>query len=144
MTRRAELTALAERVMGLSGADREVDCRAWCAKQDSDFALFARIVPDFLQWQAPFYTASLDAAMSLVPKGWALDGLSFWPASPEDAANTSPDQSRATLMQVSVTRMGRDMIYGHGSKDATVKAEASTPALALTAAALLALAEAEQ
>ena len=77
MTRRAEMTALAERVMGLSGADREVDaaiwdalglvpearCRWWC-KMDGRTDLTR---PMFMKAWSPAFTASLDAAMSLVP-----------------------------------------------------------------------------
>jgi hypothetical protein len=78
----------------------------------------------------PAYTASLDAAMSLVPEGWQGDGLKWWEgeASSCDLVATSLEGDRWTRTGV----MPR------------VSACASTPALALTAAALRALAEQEQ
>jgi hypothetical protein len=68
--KRAELLRLAKRVEGLAGPDREVDCLIWCATGVSGvpFAEAAAVVPDFGKWLAPAYTASLDAAMTLVPE----------------------------------------------------------------------------
>jgi len=63
---RAELIA---RVESAEGADRELDCRIWCLATNLPFETARVIVPDFRQWQAPYYTGSLDAAMMLVPEG---------------------------------------------------------------------------
>ena len=65
----SSLLALAERVEGLDGPDREVDCRIWAALNGGGFDTYAAVVPDFGQWRALYYTASLDAAMTLVPEG---------------------------------------------------------------------------
>ena len=75
MTTREELRALAERVMALTGADREVDAmiavalgiggnviatpEGWCVGG-----------PSGQPFLSPAYTASIDAAMTLVPEGW--------------------------------------------------------------------------
>lgn len=98
------MTNLSERVMSLSGPDREVDAEIW------------RIIHPTSQYRlAPSYTASIDAAMTLVPEGhkyWNLGG--------------SPTRgfAGAGLYGAVID----DQFYG----------EAQTPALALCAAALLA------
>ena len=111
MTTREELRALAERVMALTGSDREVDALVWRAT-----------VPDAQHWPdsaAMLFTASLDAAMTLVPEGllWTMDSWADgWSAGiwrPQRGWMLTPDKER----------------------------KSRTPALALTAAALLARAE---
>lgn len=79
---------------------------------------------------------SLDAAMTLVPKGWAVEGLSWWPASPEGASNVSAEQASVRMVGTSLDRMGRKMIWGHGGKDGRVEGHAPTSARAIVAAAL--------
>ncbi len=68
----ATLIDLVERVKRSTGPDRELDCRVWCAQPgqpyDGNFDLFRSVVPDFGQWLAPYYTADLNAAMTLIPK----------------------------------------------------------------------------
>jgi hypothetical protein len=104
---------LAERVEALTGPDREVDCRVWAAFNGGGFDTFVAVVPNFHDWRAPYYTASIDAAMTLVPEGreWAI-GL-------ED---------------------GGAFAHVHRPSEYAGMVEASTPALALTAAALRSLA----
>lgn len=55
------LLALADRVEALTGPDREVDAAIWCELNGE----MAVLTPNL-----SYYTASLDAAMTLVPEGW--------------------------------------------------------------------------
>jgi hypothetical protein len=131
---REELLALAERVKALSEPDREVDCAIGVAA-----GLF-RTEPnrgwpdqlDYIQiregrdWYpgngfdhlVPKWTASLDAAMSLVPEGCRIE-IEIWPNGRADTL----------LWSNSIPR------------DPQNRTDAATPALALTAAALRTLAE---
>lgn len=84
----------------------------------------------------PPYTASLDAAMTLVPEGWAIDKISMWPASPEGASNATEPQSSVSMVGTSLERYGRRMVWGYSGKEGRAEATSSTPARALTAAAL--------
>ena len=66
---------LFEMIQDATGPSRELDCRIWSAllsKLDYNIALL--VVPNHGDWQAPFYTASIDDAMSLVrtTKPWQL------------------------------------------------------------------------
>lgn len=108
-----DLQRLVERIEAASGPDRELDCRIWCAISGPTFDVAVAVVPDFSQWQAPFYTASIDAAMTLVPEGrsWELTKL--------ESAGTA---------QAFIWNM-KELGEGDG-------AEAKTPALALASAAL--------
>jgi hypothetical protein len=132
----AELKALAERVMALTGPCRETDALIWCALNTEGynrpqmhfttgdwFCVLDAKAGRPLDFQSPdSFTASLDAAMTLVPDGWLTrevwqdhDGAEWhWTIYP--AFNYSRE---------------------------TVKwAQAGSAALALTAAALLARAAA--
>jgi hypothetical protein len=157
MTRAEELLALAARVEALSGPDRDLDAEiavavsgdagAWVVRP-SPQSVFAHLpgwyrTSDDKSHQAPAYTASLDAAMTLVPEGWAVDRLSMWPASPDEASNKGGPQSTAMLVGTSINRRGGSMFWGHGGKDGRAEATAATPALALMAANLRALAALE-
>jgi len=122
MSRKDELLALAERVEALAGPDRGVDARicialglskdnvmvgedGWCINSDTN--------PN--PYRSPIYTASLDAAMSLVPEGaW------WW-------VEAQPLHRSRFL-----AGCGNEQIHS-----------GATPALALTAAALRAIAETE-
>ncbi len=132
--RRADVLALASRVEALTGPDRVVDALVHCAitgrkmnpflpegytirdlGSEAKNALLARSA--FItenRRPAPAYTASLDAAASLVPAGWTW--ARFHSGIFECFGET---QYRAFF----------------------VRGEAATPALALTAAALRAIAE---
>jgi hypothetical protein len=118
MTTKAQLTQLAERVMGLSGPDRGVD--ALIAKALSlpwDYA--ADWGPRGFQEPVAFpYTASLDAAKSLVPEGFEFTvSLHIGGTGAASIFRRNDDNERETCCRLCV---------------------AATPALALTAAALLA------
>lgn len=157
-----DLLRLADEVTAATGPDRELDCMIWAAvnglavvwtggddhiliidghvigsidpgKHSRNFGCNRR---ETGPGSIPAYTASLDAAMSLVPEGWAVEGMTWWPASPEGASNVSTEQSSVRMVGTSIERMGRRMIWGHGGKDGRVEASAATPALALCAAAL--------
>ncbi len=127
MSRKDELLALADRVEALTGADRE-----------GDEAIANAIGHALLTWEvegdryttAHRFTASLDAAMSLVPtepfpnlrcgKWWWMLEVREW----ESVAHIAYENHDAGIPE-----------YG---------ATAATPALALTVAALRAIAATEQ
>lgn len=132
-----ELLKLAERVEALSGPDRGVDVEIFrvigapapfqfmnkliaLEYNDIEQAYFARVTDDMqVRYAPPAYTASLDAAMTLVPKGWAwsvLDRRTTGYSKPNGQCWTKEDRS-------------------------TLHGDAATPALALCAAALRALAK---
>jgi hypothetical protein len=128
---RDTLNDLAERCERATGPDRELDAAIFCAfphagvrsctpakKPGAVTALYE--IGGYAAFQSPLYTASLDAAMTLVPEGWhkafnsQVGGAWVWPSGAEylDAIN-DPRATRGT---------------------------AATPALALCAAALRSLA----
>ena len=120
---REGLVELANRVEQASGPDRELDAAVWLHlpeqeghawKHGGDKFAHARQIAGVAF--VPRYTASLDAAMTLVPKGlWAEGSLS------------SPGQLE---------------VHGPCTYDPLGKGWAATPALALCAAALKARARA--
>ena len=102
----ADLMKLAERVEALSGPERAVD---W------ELHVFDGLVGVGMYGAHPHYTASLAAAMTLVPEGWD-HGYTWQPGSyPHMKAN------------------GQCWTHKEAS---TVHGDAATPALALCAAAL--------
>jgi hypothetical protein len=124
MTTKAQLTQLAERVIALSGPDREVDGLIFKAlNPDRDWFKFsdcwcARCPDDAAAFDTPeHFTASLDAAMSLVPEGWEF--MMEGDATPLHYPVETEWSYRVELGQ-------------------HIKGEAATLALAITAAALLA------
>lgn len=80
----AKLRELADKVEKLSGPDRETDClihnALWGTRMWADTHGFECHDTNGHggMWRAnpPRYTASLDAAMTLVPEGWWLEALS--------------------------------------------------------------------
>lgn len=110
---RATLLALASRVEAATGADRELDAAILAACWD------CRGKPTDL---GPRYTASLDAAMSLVP--WDA----YWRLG-HDGDGADPAEYKADVI---VPKLG--------GVDARGRAIAVTPPLALTAASLRAIA----
>ena len=119
------LTELADRVEALTGPCRKVDL-AIVAIVKAGMRSPWFIAP-------PSFTGSLDAAMALVPEGWAVEQLSMWPAHPD---GDELSQSRCNLLQLQFGswRNGqRPYSYGGSTQ---VKSRATTPALALCAAAL--------
>jgi hypothetical protein len=134
-----ELLALAERVEALAGPCREVDARIWCVlngkKYKGHFEPYgirdgSRIAVEYTEppkrtrcvtggrdggSHAFPMTASLDAAMSLVPEGWSYQ------------VSANPKSAYATVVHKDHEDEYDERVYsGH----------AATPALALTAAAL--------
>jgi hypothetical protein len=77
----------------------------------------------------PAYTASLDAALTLVPEGWAVERWQIWPGEP------------SSLDLLETKRTGDQWVRCDGWLG-KVEAVAATPALALAAAALRARAAA--
>lgn len=98
---------LSARVEALEGPDRSIDAQIY-------FAITNGVGCGMTQ-DAPRYTASLDAAMALVPEGY---GWRLWV--PNSTA----------LASISVT------MWGNGRSYAPHETTAATPALALCAAAL--------
>lgn len=131
----ADLEALAARIEAASGPDRELDAEIynavpveagrkaerlpmeqWGDRFDDGWRTMLADREDKYPEKLKRYTASLDAAMTLVPEGW----MQF------DVDATAPD-------------LGIDWtLHRHGIE---VKATAATPALALTAATLRARAK---
>jgi hypothetical protein len=72
---------------------------------------------------APAYSTSIDAAMSLVPEGWAVERWQIWPGQP-------------STLGLYETRVAANGERYRGGGEAIVHASAATPALVLCAAAL--------
>lgn len=76
MTNPTTLLALAERCEQAAGPDRELDARIECAVQGITFrkllgtSAYRTSRGDIGLMNAKRYTASLDAAVTLVPEGW--------------------------------------------------------------------------
>lgn len=134
--RRADVLALAARVEALTGPDQETDAEIACTvkfrqlrpSRPDDFDGEYGYNPGYLKCEHGFlmadaYTASLDAAASLVPAGWA------WTLYGGDRADE-------TATAYCVPR-GAALPWPEWVTDI----DAATPALALTAAALRAIAE---
>ena len=120
---REELLALAERVEALKEPCFATECEIEHA-----------VSPHWTGEGLPnLYTASFDAALSLVPEGWVVGSFEWWPMKA---------RSSVTLLEVA----DEGGWYGHdASKHASTRSPiCPTPALALTAAALRALAETAQ
>lgn len=120
----SDLAALAERVEQAEGPSRELDALIAASRLRLDGTRFASIqawVDEAIaeRWNFDRYTASLDAAMTLVPKGYRLASFG------EEAFDDEPKPWVATLS----ARAGR---FGAMGK----RGRAATPALALVAAAL--------
>ena len=113
MTRAETLTVLAERVDAATGPDRGIDLAIYRTHFDEPDR-FGTTASGKVQSLVPAYTASLDAAMSLVPEGCWAEGSLASPAALE--------------------------IHAPMTYDPLGQAQAATPALALTAACLRALA----
>ena len=73
----------------------------------------------------PYYTISLDDALTLVPEGFAIEDFMIWPGHP------------ASLTILGTHKDGDK--YWHNSSDGRWKGEAATPPLAVSIAALKAL-----
>lgn len=113
MSRRDKLLALAERVEALTGPDREVDAATvralypqaiveiYCVGDEEPLVFHAQPLVQNKR-ELPAYTASLDAAMSLVPDAWNFKihktGKFYWVEvwkAASSYARTSPDPALA-------------------------------------------------
>lgn len=130
MTKAEQLRAIAYRCEAASGPDRELDHAIYEALGNPVVRCASASThgTDLVNW-APFYTASLDAAVTLVPSGWAF--------------------SLGSLMGLPLERRWRCHLRDHNEpyNPATcswIDSDLTTPALAICAAALRALAEKEE
>lgn len=126
------LNDLARRVMDLQGPSREVDAEIakafGLAHGRKEIVHYESRSYTTIDEQALHYTASLDAAMTLVPEGWrpytldmSIKGRSRW------------------MLEGPKTKWEKDGDgYDVAGSDWYEQGVAATPALALTAAALLA------
>jgi hypothetical protein len=115
---RGELLALAERCEAATGPDRELDGDIFCALGHAPF-----IEGAYCAYRSPAYTASLDAAMTLVPEGWR------WMAGHREFSHARGYVENGGPAFVGVgTRRNPNRLW--------FETTAATPALALTAAAL--------
>lgn len=134
------MTNLSERVMSLSGPSYEMDCLIWDAIYPGErlarfekltangAAYHMRLGPaDMDGYVKPLraFTASIDAAMTLVPEGDPAFSATFWRLG-NDGEGADPAEFKAEILLCSMLTSKR------------LSATASTPALALCAAALLA------
>lgn len=72
----ADLSELAARVEAATGPDRELDARITVALDGlGEWGELRRSGYAIQDFKAPPYTASLDAAMTLVPEGWFINRL---------------------------------------------------------------------
>lgn len=148
-----EIADLIERLEAASGGSKELDCRihaairpdyrimidagsvrppvrpaSWGPLADLsldgwlDYEALARVIG------ASAYTTSLDAAITLLPEGFAIRDWMIWPGVP----------SELTIYGTTQFRKGHE--YWHRAEDGRWSAKASTPALALCIAALKAIA----
>jgi hypothetical protein len=125
-----ELRALAERVQGLDGPCEVTDgVIFWTLWPRGGFDMPADfpLVPTHPATIVPRFTASLDAAMTLVPDGWCWCAADY-----KGEANPAVWQGRYQNAKgfASLTALDDAMT--------NIRTHAATPALALTAAALLA------
>lgn len=101
---------------------------------EGDFSLATRHTPGRYWYDsvhfadAPNYTTSIDAALTLIPEGFAVRDFSIWPG------------CRPTV-RILGTHRERDGLYWHNGTDGRWEAQGATPALALCIAALKARAE---
>lgn len=148
-----DLIALAERVEKAEGLDRGLDALIWCALRGVRYVshnpAYASFGADNPETQVEFteppkrvrrisgaygiphakpWTSSLDAALTLVPAGWAIERWQIWPGEP------------SSLDLLETMRDGDQWVRRSGWLG-QVRATAATPPLALTAACLRAIAE---
>lgn len=70
----------------------------------------------------PHYTASIDAALTLVPEGYAIQGMEIW--------------AQETHLTILETQKKNDGLYWHTSGEGRWKANHAIPSIALCIAAL--------
>jgi hypothetical protein len=127
----SDLHSLAARAEAAEGPDRELDmiiaeAVGWVHRSGAPY-------PHVLAWERPAYTASLDAALTLVPEGWQVAALE---------QNWRTGLWRAQLIPVPsatlIAAFDRGETVGWNTADAPDSGTGGivTPALALVAAAL--------
>lgn len=86
-----EIKSLIERIEKSEGADRELDHAIYEAlgKPVVRMASASTHGTDLVNW-APFYSASLDAAVTLVPEGWSFEVRSSGTGDPGQASVWNP------------------------------------------------------
>ncbi|NBC37328.1 hypothetical protein GTZ99_12285 [Novosphingobium sp. FSY-8] len=128
-----------ERIEAATGPDRELDCliaaeiglhidgcRHSISEMLTMFGIGSLVETSMSNNSVlktiPSYTVSIDAALTLLPEGWAIDRLNMWPGAPSccDVVGTHDHNG------------GR----WHNFSDGEARGKAATPALALCAAAL--------
>ena len=138
-----DMAALASIVEALQDTDREVDAEIAIAVDGGEIVwlqangtmdmyparqyVSAMHVRGFGRAPIPAYTASIDAAMALLPENWVVASLEWWPVT---------TRSSVTLREVRKNSWG----IGYDEDCGDARSWASTPALAITAAAIRALA----
>lgn len=123
------LLALADQCEKAELASRELDRRISLATLPP---IMPGSVPSWPEGMPPQFTASLDAAMKLVPEGWAIDRLAMWPGG-------GPLSCYVNLLGT----FEREGERWHNYKCGKACGHACAPALALCAAALRATAAVE-
>ena len=124
------MTKLADKIEALEGPSWEVDAEIMChigraeVRDGSLYRMHPQVGSTHMLVHSPTpYTASLDAAMTLVPEGWCKTVADYWCES-DDKPPFFADCGDLPAVK-------------RGDKDAViVEAYANTPALALCAAAL--------
>ncbi len=139
MTTRTELLALADRVESLTGpqyaTEVQIENMLGIAKFDRD-PMIGWGDADYHRRPPKNYTASIDAAMLLVPEGWWLAGMHFCPVDFRSEHDSEYHAEIAGPISWGVIEHGcpEEPLYDCEGGNA------ATPALALCAAALRALA----
>ena len=107
------------------GPSRELDAEIFRVER-ADAGIFDMIF-ERAKIFAPYYTSSLDAALTLVPEGFTVE-IQMWPGHP----------STVTILGTRWEPFGekREMAHVHHSVDGRWEASAATPATAVCIAAL--------
>jgi hypothetical protein len=120
----SDYAGLIERLEKASGPDREVDAAIMYAEIERGAGMTVARIPELTE-TASYYTSSIDAALTLVPEGWPIDQLSWWPRVPQNYE----DQR---VCRVKIIALRPD---GFADKEC-FHAVAKSPAIALCIAAL--------
>ena len=101
---------------------KEIGWRFYGEKDFKEYGLFWRDATTDEWKQLPWWTTSLDAALTLVLEGFAIENFMIWPGHP------------ASLTILGTHKDGDK--FWHNSSDGRWKGEAATPPLAVSIAAL--------
>lgn len=144
MTDPATIASLADRIEKLTGPDYALDgeiakAQGWnYSRRDvtGHWGWTRPGMPNHYNASPPAYTASIDSAMTLVPEGWWLAGLNFNHAD----FRSSMDREWHAEVAGPVTWAVVDRYAGEEPQFECEGGNAATPAIALCAAALRAIA----